>query len=545
MLMLKTPVTSVTMAKRVQFLRELHKNVKEGCVPSNDEEFLEVENLIPENKSESCSPTGENNILEEDLNLSDDSVADPDYVLPKENFMKHPVEILQNNDSNSDTENIPVLQTLTSRNDTKRKGRTRREREECKRLRNAGESYTTEKGKTKPKRLSKNLLPCRLKCAERFSEAERATCFNDYWKLGSRDRRAMYISGLVSILPKKTQKTDGRAINRECYCTYKLIVNNEAKRTCKECFCRILGETKGFINVLVQKKKFSSTGIIESDQRGVGPPANKKSIEDITSVKNHILSFPSYESHYCRKSTNKKYLSPDLSIAKMYRLYKETCLEPVSLKLYSNCFHDLKLSFKKPSKDTCHTCDIITMQMKLAEENGDLKIQLAEHHLQAEKAYSAKRASKVRAQEDSSFQAYAFDLQQCLPTPLLQTSIAFYKRQLWTFNLTVHNLATDEATCYMWDETIGARGANQIASCLWHFCLNYLPPVVKEITFFSDTCGGQNKNNIVAMMFTFLLDKHSTLEIVNHKFLLSGHSHMECDSDHAIIEKTKKNTNEN
>uniref|UniRef100_A0A6P7GWQ2 Uncharacterized protein LOC114341636 n=1 Tax=Diabrotica virgifera virgifera TaxID=50390 RepID=A0A6P7GWQ2_DIAVI len=34
------------MAKRVQFLRELHKNATEVCVPRNDEEFLEVENLI-------------------------------------------------------------------------------------------------------------------------------------------------------------------------------------------------------------------------------------------------------------------------------------------------------------------------------------------------------------------------------------------------------------------------------------------------------------------------------------------------------------------
>ncbi|XP_072387121.1 uncharacterized protein [Diabrotica undecimpunctata] len=140
------------------------------------------------------------------LSLSDDSVADPDYVLPKENFMKHSVENLQNDDSNSDTQNIPVLQTLTSSNNTKRKSLTQREREEFKRLRNAGECYITEKGKTKPKRLSKNSLPCRLKCAERFSEAERATCFNDYWKLGRRDQRAMYISGLVSILPKKATK---------------------------------------------------------------------------------------------------------------------------------------------------------------------------------------------------------------------------------------------------------------------------------------------------------------------------------------------------
>lgn len=243
-----------------------------------------------------------------------------------------------------------------------------------------------------------------------------------------------------------------------------------------------------------------------------------------------------YESHYCRKSTGKKYLPADLSISKMYREYKKTIPNPVSLKLYAKCFHDLNLSFKQPSKDTCNTCDVLNAKIKVAE--GNLKIQLstelAEHQSQAEKAYTEKRVDKGIAKSNTSVRVFAFDLQQCLPTPYLKTSVSFYKRQLWSFNLTIHDLSTNEATCYMWDETIGLRGANQIASCLWHFCKN-LPPEVKEVVFYSDTCGGQNKNNIVAMMFMYLLHIHPTLETISHKFLISGHTHMECDYDHAII----------
>lgn len=460
---------------------------------------------------------------------------------PSENIIRNPIDTVAERNIITCEE---ITDDLTDRTVTNtKKGRSRKEREKCKKQRNAGQSYVTEKGKEIPERQLRLLSNCRLKCMERFSESERKQCFEEYWALGSRDRRAMFIANLLTILPKKTQKTDSRTLNRDCFCKYKLLINNEEKPICKECFCRTFGETKGFVNIVMVKKKESGNGIIPIDSRGKQPSKNKKSVDDITSAKEHILSFPSYESHYCRKRTDKKYLPADLSIAAMYRKYKETCANPVSLKLYSQCFHDLNLSFKKPAKDTCHTCDLLNTKISLAEgeESLDLKVQLAEHQSLAEKAYSEKRNDKDRAKCESSFRAYTFDLQQCLPTPYLKTSVSFYKRQLWSFNLTIHDLENDKATCYMWDETIGARGSNQIASCLWHFLQN-LPAEVKEVTFYSDTCGGQNKNNTVAMMFTYLLHVHPTLQTINHKFLVSGHSHMECDSDHALIEKAKKKT---
>ncbi|CAH2105655.1 unnamed protein product [Euphydryas editha] len=117
--------------------------------------------------------------------------------------------------------------------------------------------------------------------------------------------------------------------------------------------------------------------------------------------------------------------------------------------------------------NTCNTCDVLNAKTKVADEERKINLtaKLAEHQHQAEKAYPEKRVDKANAKTDSSVRAFAFDLKQCLPTPYLKTSVSFYKRQLWSFNLTIHDLATNEATCYMWDETIGARGANQIASC--------------------------------------------------------------------------------
>ena len=69
-----------------------------------------------------------------------------------------------------------------------------------------------------------------------------------------------------------------------------------------------------------------------------------------------------------------------------------------------------------------------------------------------------------------------------------------------------------------------------------------LSPDVKQVCFYSDTCGGQNKNSHVAAMFMTVLKDKKTLKCIDHKFLISGHTHMECDVDHAVIEKAKKKT---
>jgi len=51
---------------------------------------------------------------------------------------------------------------------------------------------------------------------------------------------------------------------------------------------------------------------------------NKISNDKLTKVIEHINSFPSYESHYTRKSNDKKYLSTNLNLQKIYELYKQT-----------------------------------------------------------------------------------------------------------------------------------------------------------------------------------------------------------------------------
>lgn len=135
-------------------------------------------------------------------------------------------------------------------------------------------------------------------------------------------------------------------------------------------------------------------------------------------------------------------------------------------------------------------------------------------------------------------------MQQCLPTPFLRSSVSVYKTPLWTFNLTVHDCSTNEPFCYMWHEALAKRSGNEIASCLFQH-LQSLPLSVNHVIFYSDCCPGQNKNSFVATMFAIFMqvtDTTGSISIIDHKFMVPGHTHMECDSDHALIERKKKIT---
>ena len=71
------------------------------------------------------------------------------------------------------------------------------------------------------------------------------------------------------------------------------------------------------------------------DMRGRHSPANKTSEDSLVFVKEHTDSFPQYESHYSRDDNpHRKYLSPDLSISKMYILCTKQEKLPVSEWIY-------------------------------------------------------------------------------------------------------------------------------------------------------------------------------------------------------------------
>ncbi|KAL7385043.1 hypothetical protein ABVT39_014197 [Epinephelus coioides] len=143
------------------------------------------------------------------------------------------------------------------------------------------------------------------------------------------------------------------------------------------------------------------------------------------------------------------------------------------------------------------------------------------HIIQKDKARQEKSADKDSANNEKS--VWTMDLQAVLLCPKTQARTLYYKTKLQVHNFTLFDLRSKEGYCYIWDESEGDLSVIR----------DY--PELKEIIVWSDGCGYQNHNACVANAFSELARKYGVL--ITQKFLVAGHTQMECDSMHSTIER--------
>lgn len=90
----------------------------------------------------------------------------------------------------------------------------------------------------------------------------------------------------------------------------------------------------------------------------------------------------------------------------------------------------------------------------------------------------------------------------------------------------------------MWPENIAKRGSDEIASIVYkHFQDN--KPTVDRLIVYTDNCSGQNKNWSLICLWQQLV-REGLFKVIEHKFLVVGHTYLPCDRDFTIIEKYKR-----
>ena len=91
------------------------------------------------------------------------------------------------------------------------------------------------------------------------------------------------------------------------------------------------------------------------------------------------------------------------------------------------------------------------------------------------------------------------------------------------------------AVCYFWHEVDGELTANNYTSCLIDYLEYHVLSGTEKVKIYTDGCGYQNRNATLSNALSAFAKRKKV--VIEHKYLEKGHTHMECDSMHSVIER--------
>ncbi|KAG5876383.1 hypothetical protein JTB14_022653 [Gonioctena quinquepunctata] len=405
----------------------------------------------------------------------------------------------------------------------------------AKSLKSMGKQYCSTKTKkiVPPKFLKKrcNGGTCRRQggMCSLFTDENRGKLFEAYNEIGNLFNQREFIVRHTKVDTTK-QKTSNKDQSRRQNTIFNYLTrNNEKVLVCKKFFLGTLGISERTMRTAL--KKVNASGTVELDKRG-GRQSQEVKKRDFTiheAIEKHINEFPKIESHYCRAKSTREYLHPDLTISKMYSLFLEEQNKVNGKKLskttYQNIFRSKNLSFHKPKKDQCSLC----ITFKDGDDNTKLKLKdiYDKHNAGKIKVRELKNECKTRATIDKKIVCGSFDLQQGLHLPVSNESAIFYKRRLSNYNSTYYDIVTKACKCFTWHEGISKRGSCEIATCIYRVLQSYDNNNVQFVSLYSDGCGGQNKNSIVAAMLLLAVVQSRNIESITLRYFESYHGQNE------------------
>lgn len=408
---------------------------------------------------------------------------------------------------------------------------------------------------------------CKKKCFECVPDVIKKEIISNMNNMKNNDEINICLAGLISLVPiqrRRPKKDEEEASFRDCSVNYRVRVRQgddivEEVTVCKNAFISLHGVTRGKVECLVSKIK--KDAMAPRDLRGHHNNRPRKlKDETVATIKKHISSFKSRNSHYSLVKSDRVYLDESLNITKMFEMYKEKYPEyPVSYESYRSVFNsEFNISFGYPRTDTCSTCDTFSAENRaldlklgavdIAEDKKErilrekriLDIKHEVHLKKQETFYVRKKNAKNVARKCRIKEAICMDYSRNFQCPNIETNDAYYKRQLSIYMFNIHVLSSNASYFYVYPETVGNKGADEVCSFLFHFVMHFLDPAVKQLEIFCDSCGGQNKNNVVFKFCHFLVHTVKRLSSIKFTYPIRGHSYLECDKNTALINKRSR-----
>lgn len=377
-----------------------------------------------------------------------------------------------------------------------------------------------------------------LRHCNMFTEDQRALLFEGFWKM-SWSQKQLYICNLMEENNVKQRRTMGEESRRNNSLKFFLkTLDGKNVQVCRRFFLSTFGLKQKMVKSWFKNSKefgLRENATVVQKRKNV---SREKSAfhQAVLNRKIRLLSFlieyPKLESHYCRKHTEKEYFETEhRTLIDLYNQYVAVCLEensiPLSFPVFSGTLKNLNFSLFKPRKDQCDAC--------IAHKVGNSDIsEFNLHRKNVDRAAEEKKID-VKAAKLGLIILLCMDTEAVVLCPRLLASAQYYKSKLQLHNFTIYDILSHDSTNYIWDETEGDLQSSSFTSIVIHHLEQLLTSTSLPVTIYSDGCGYQNRNVILSNALRLLAMKHS--RNITQKFLEVGHTHMECDSTHACIER--------
>lgn len=413
-----------------------------------------------------------------------------------------------------------------------------------KKLRNSGKEYimgSTGKKVRKERKIDPPCTEkCKLKCFKNFTEEERMVFFHSYWDLGDLQKQRIFIKSSMEIIQPAYRyvREGGTRKKRDNNNAFFLYRNGEKVRVCKLFYRNTLNITNRTIRTVQQKRNKMSNVLLENDLRG--RHGKQAKIDEVLKqgVNAFIAKIPKIESHYTRASTSKHFIDGSKTIADIHRDYMADCKASnvpfVNYVMFYRIFtDDYNISFFTPNKDLCETC--CTYDNAEGEEKNKLEEYYNQHIVEKELSFKEKKYDE----EEVNATVVVYGLQPVMQIPKGDVSVFYYKSKLNVYNFTIYDLKSNECECFIWDESNGHRGINELGSCVLQFLKKRAGLGEEDFIFYSDNCTGQQRNKYMVALYIYAIS-YLQIKSITHKYLIKGHTQNEGDSVHSLIERQVK-----
>ncbi|KAL4715282.1 hypothetical protein ACJJTC_010852 [Scirpophaga incertulas] len=367
-----------------------------------------------------------------------------------------------------------------------------------------------------------------------------------YKNLEKEKQDAFLVKFCVPIVPLRKRPKNKKYMPKKFHTKFLMYSISQKKNLpiCQKAFLQILSISKHRVQYIA-KKFLESGGQPVKEKRG-GDHKSHLFVAKKNAVMRFINMFHVDEPHYCRGHSERRYLPAELSINKMWRMYNVDANLKVKKGYFRKIFNNYyNLGFGSPRTDVCSMC--IQLLEKIKRERNDVQKQklIVEYRVHKLKA---KAFFNLVKEQRTDLKTLSFDCEKNLPLPKTPDQITYYSRQIYLYNCTVVEgssispLTKENVFAYCWTENQFAKGANEIASIVYHRLKNTDFTNITTVRLIADGCAGQNKNSIMIAMCSKWLsssapDNVRKIEIV---FPIVGHSFIPPDRVFAHVEKNVK-----